>query len=66
MLLAAITRFCLPPARRWSRKTATLQCGGAVAAARVPAVDEKTSAEHRRMIALFDGEYKYPRPKPSE
>lgn len=27
---------------------------------RSPAVDEKTSAEHRRMIALFDGEYKYP------
>lgn len=27
---------------------------------RAPAIDEKTSAEHRRMIALFDGEYKYP------
>jgi len=27
---------------------------------RAPAVDEKTMAEHRRMIALFDGEYKYP------
>ncbi|HUI22143.1 MAG TPA: M48 family metalloprotease [Methylocella sp.] len=27
---------------------------------RAAALDEKTSAEHRRMIALFDGEYKYP------
>jgi predicted Zn-dependent protease len=27
---------------------------------RAPAVDTKTSAEHRRMIALFDGEYRYP------
>jgi predicted Zn-dependent protease len=31
-----------------------------VPAPRVPAVDTKTSAEHRRMIALFDGEYRYP------
>jgi predicted Zn-dependent protease len=27
---------------------------------RAAGIDAKTSAEHRRMIALFDGEYKYP------
>ena len=27
---------------------------------RTTAADSKTSAEHRRMIALFDGEYRYP------
>ena len=27
---------------------------------RAPGVDTKASAEHRRMIALFDGEYRYP------
>ncbi len=61
MLLAAITALLLAACASMEPQDSTpFNAAAPLPPPRVPAVDEKTSAEHRRMIALFDGEYKYP------
>jgi len=57
MLLAAITALLLAACASMEPQDSTpFNAAAPLPPPRVPAVDEKTSAEHRRMIALFDGE----------
>jgi len=61
MAAAAVTALLLAACASMEPQDSTpFNAAAPVPPPRPPAVDEKTSAEHRRMIALFDGEYKYP------
>jgi predicted Zn-dependent protease len=61
MLLAAVATLLLAACASMEPQDSTpFNAAVPVPPPRAAALDEKTSAEHRRMIALFDGEYKYP------
>ena len=61
LLLAAVTALWLAACASMEPQDSTpFNAAVPVPPPRTAAVDEKTAAENRRMIALFDGEYKYP------
>ncbi len=60
MLAAAVPGLLAACASMEPQDSMPFNAAAPVPPPRPPAIDAKTLAEHRRMIALFDGEYKFP------